>query len=116
MKWPIFPEKRKWDGTRYIDQADINRWKVEMRRVLATLVPETGYSRCWHCNLPWWIVDGHTIEYRPGSACFTVCEICWRDVPHRELLPYYLAWLDKEYPGDTAKKEALKATFDKVPA
>jgi hypothetical protein len=74
------PQHVDSDGCIHIEQYEVERWQVRMRRVLAHAAPSLGYGACACCHLPWWVVQGHDIEYGPGSGCFPVCEL------HRNVL------------------------------
>ena len=47
-------------------------------------------STCFHCGLPWAIVDEHSVtviectEEHLGSGFFTCCEYCWRKMTDLE--------------------------------
>lgn len=96
-QWPDFPE-REVNGVITTNQYETDRWQVEMRRQLALLVPPTHYGCCYCCNLPWWVVEGHTIPFGDGQGCFPVCKSCFHDLNADEVWPYYRDWVRQYYP------------------
>lgn len=59
-----------------------------------------AYSVCYRCQTPWKFVRHHSTEYRPGHACFPLCEKCWHDLktPDRRM-PYYRMLVASWSPG-----------------
>lgn len=109
-QYPAYPDRLE-NGVHVTDQSDVERWQVEMRRMLARTVPATGYGSCASCHLPWWVVTGHTVDFSESGGCFPVCEMCWQNLDRDEIWPYYAAHIRKNYPGDKAKEETLRRNF-----
>lgn len=106
MDWPPYPEKII-DGVRTSDGYDVNRWEVQMRKVLAKRATDAGFGTCSSCGLPWWCVQGHSVPYdravssptdRYSRACFPVCKSCKENLNPDEILPFYESWLRESYP------------------
>jgi len=53
------------------------------------------FSRCGRCGFSWNVVAGHDTPYSTHSACFPLCEGCWRALMPEERLPFYLALMDQ---------------------
>ena len=46
-------------------------------------------STCKRCGRPWNRVEPHSTPYNDGSACFPLCEGCWKELTPESRLPYY---------------------------
>lgn len=77
---------------------------IEARRAIGRLIQRLtpSYSSCSHCEMPWSIAEGHTIDYSHGSGMFPCCTYCWPRLGKAERLRYARAlW---ESWGDTDAK------------
>lgn len=69
---------------------------LTMRRLAAFMIPGLGYGRCYHCKLPWSIVEPHELDdYRPGRSLFLTCTWCWPRTTSHQRLGYlrHLLWV-----------------------
>lgn len=105
--WPRLPSYVR-NGIETTDQYEIGIWQIEMRRTVARSLPETAYSDCKCCKLPWWIVEGHTVMYSDTMGCFAVCEMCFKALGPEGAFPYYVALVERDDPGDETKIERLR--------
>lgn len=48
-----------------------------------------GYSTCHRCRTAWAWTKPHHTQYTGHSACFPLCEECWRVLTPEQRLPYY---------------------------
>jgi hypothetical protein len=89
-------------------QEDIASWAVRQRQHIAARLPSGGYGACNSCKLPWYVVTGHVIRYSESGGCFAICESCWKDLGWEKGLPFYEAWIKKEYPTHPEYLETVR--------
>lgn len=83
-----YPEKFI-DNQWVVDMHDVNHWEIRQRQRLAKCAPNTGYGGCGSCQLPWWAVEGHSVQYQEDRAMFALCEKCWKQLGPNERLKHY---------------------------
>ena len=106
--WPPQPRGRMENGRITMYQYDTEMWALKMRRAVAATLPPSNYSQCATCDLPWYIVDGHTIKVSESSGLFVCCEMCWRSLGAARCLPYYEAHLMRWCHQDADYQAQLK--------
>lgn len=68
--------------------------RLALRRLAARLTPAFGYGRCYHCNLPWNIVQYHDLPYARDRSLFFTCTWCWPKTTTHQRIGYldHLIW------------------------
>jgi hypothetical protein len=60
------------------------------RRMAGPITHVGGLGRCGRCGMSWAWAEPHLTNLGSGRGCFSLCRMCWADLPgHVERMPYY---------------------------
>jgi hypothetical protein len=60
-----------------------------LRMAQAVREQSPGFSHCLRCQMPWNVVDGHTLMVTESTGMFPLCEQCWDELGTSEArLPF----------------------------
>lgn len=65
------------------------------RSLRNTLGRWQGFSGCGRCRNTWNWTEEHATPYKPGHACFPLCQHCWQQLTPQQRLPYYMQLHDR---------------------
>lgn len=89
-------------------------WPYRTRKLASPLLRslKPGCGCCYRCKIPWAMIESHSTPYRKGSACFPLCELCWRVLSPKARVPFYRMLYDEwEAEDERLEKEGHDVTM-----